>query len=502
MAIYAPYRHKSRKLKSKGPAMYIRNNLTGKKEQLNPLRQQHIGMYACGVTTYDECHIGHAMQAIFFDVMRNLFESQGFAVTYVRNFTDVDDKIIARAKQLNISPKLLAERMVGSSQEDMLSLGIRPASFEPRVSETIPEIIAMISQLISKGLAYSTSTGDVYYRVKEKKDYGKLSHRKVEELLSQTRELSGLESKEDSLDFALWKKDETPDASWDSPWGRGRPGWHIECSAMAKKFLGDSFDIHGGGRDLIFPHHENEIAQSESANGCPYASVWIHSGLLTVDKQKMSKSLGNFITIKDFLKEWHPEILRFCYLQNHYASNIDFSLDLFKTCRRRLIYFYETLFQLSQLQASHSNPTSSTDVDHILSDFEKQFDQAMEDDFNTPVALGEVNKFFKWLNQKLSEKNWVKNPSGLNRIHTFLEKVSTILGVFKDSYPEFLASQKSKILIDLGLSESQLNEWIAQRVKAREEKNWAQSDQIRDTLLAKGLLLRDGADGTTWTVSY
>jgi cysteinyl-tRNA synthetase len=483
--------------------LHIRNTLTGKKELFTPLVNQQVGMYACGVTVYDDCHIGHAMQAIFFDVIRNFLNSQGFKVTYVRNFTDVDDKIIARAKNLSISPKTLAENMIASSLADMQALRIKPADFEPKVSETIPEIIAMISELVDKRIAYATPTGDVYYRVKEKKDYGKLSHRKVEELLNQTREeLVGTENKEDNLDFALWKKDTTVDASWDSPWGRGRPGWHIECSAMAKKHLGVSFDIHGGGRDLVFPHHENEIAQSESANGAAYASLWLHTGLLTVDKQKMSKSLGNFITIKDFLKEWHPEILRLCYLQNHYASNIDFSLDFFKLCRRRLIYYYETLLLVSEIANHTAQLTEATaDETKSIDDFVQSFNSAMCDDFNTPQAFGELNKFFKWLNKKLAERQSLSKTAA-HRALEVLNTVASIFGVFSEDPRFFLQAQKSKILADVGLSEGELQTLIHSRAKAREDKDWAKSDAVRNELLAKGILLKDNQESTTWTVAY
>ncbi|MEZ4742050.1 MAG: cysteine--tRNA ligase [Bdellovibrionota bacterium] len=268
--------------------IYLKNTLSGKKEKLKTIEPGHVKIYACGVTVYDDCHIGHAMQAIYFDVIRNYLEFAGYKVTYVRNYTDVDDKIIDRAQKLGISPRKLADDVITSSIRDMKALGLHPATYEPKVSEVIPEIIEMIKALIEKNAAYATPSGDVYYRVRSKENYGKLSNRNPDDLRSGTREIVEGD-KEDELDFALWKQDTTKDASWQSPWGLGRPGWHIECSAMAKRYLGNSFDIHGGGRDLVFPHHENEIAQSESANGCEYATYWIHSGLLTINKQKMSK---------------------------------------------------------------------------------------------------------------------------------------------------------------------------------------------------------------------
>ena len=328
----------------------VTNTLSGKKEKLIPHEEGHIKIYACGVTVYDHCHIGHAMQAIYFDVMRNYLKFAGYKVTYVRNYTDVDDKIINKAKELNMKPLDLSEKIIKSSIKDMEAIGVKEADREPKVSETIPEIISMIEELIKKGFAYPTSEGDVYYRVQKKADYGKLSNRNVSDLRSNTRDLvQG--GKEDALDFALWKSDLTEGASWESPWGAGRPGWHIECSAMAKKHLGDTFDIHGGGRDLVFPHHENEIAQSESANSCTYCNYWVHSGLLTINKQKMSKSLGNHILISDFVSKYPGEVLRLAYLQYHYSSNVDFSEAVFNNCLKKLLYFYETLQDLDLIAA-------------------------------------------------------------------------------------------------------------------------------------------------------
>ncbi|NDE17689.1 cysteine--tRNA ligase, partial [bacterium] len=375
------------------PQILVTNTLTRRKEPLKSLDPSgnKIRMYACGVTVYDDCHIGHAMQAIFFDVIRRYLEFAGYDVTYVRNFTDVDDKIIDRAKQRGMSPARLAQDMIESSDRDMEAIGVRPADHQPRVSEMIPQIVHMIQDLIRDEAAYATKSGDVYYRVRRKSDYGKLSGRNPDELRSGTRDLVQGD-KEDPLDFALWKKDDVPDASWDSPWGRGRPGWHIECSAMSKEYLGNSFEIHGGGRDLVFPHHENEIAQSESANKAPYASCWMHCGLLTIEKQKMSKSLGNHITIQDFLKSWTPEVLRFGILQYHYSSNVDFSKAVFQQCHRRLLYFYETLDLLNQMAPEKvSAPADPLNHHWLIGEFHK----AMSDDFNTAAALASLNKAMK-----------------------------------------------------------------------------------------------------------
>ncbi|MBP6219391.1 MAG: cysteine--tRNA ligase [Oligoflexales bacterium] len=485
----------------------VRNSLTGNKEPFSPLEKDLVRIYACGVTPYDECHIGHAMQAIFFDVIRNYLECFGYKVIYVRNFTDVDDKIIARAKANGLAPNVLAERMIASSDEDMKALGVRKASHEPKVSENIPEIQAMIHTLLADESAYVSSTGDVYFRVTKKDDYGKLSNRKTSELRSRTRELTGSEEKEDPLDFALWKRDETEGASWDSPWGKGRPGWHIECSAMAKKYLGASFDIHGGGRDLIFPHHENEIAQSEAANHAAYASVWMHSGLLTVEQQKMSKSLGNFITIKAFLRDWHPEVLRFSYLQNHYGSNIDFSLDTFKQCRRRLFYYYETLIELDQRArtgAESANKDLSLAADErSLGEFLTAMHSSMRDDFNTAGAWGEINKLFRWLNQKLSQKDGLP-LSLIEQIQEKIKEISRIFGVLKEVPQSFVEEQRRKILLELGFSsESEIETAIKERALAREEKDWAKGDKIRDQLAERGIVLKDkGTALSGWTFKF
>ncbi len=477
------------------PKIYLNNSLTAKKELFEPIEAGLVKIYACGVTPYDDCHIGHAMQAIYFDIIRNYFESNGYRVIYVRNFTDVDDKIINRAKNMGLSPRHLAETMMSSEKEDMAALKIRPANFQPKVSETIPEIIAMTQALIDSGQAYVTPKGDVYFRVSMKKDYGKLSNRKPEELLTGSRELAGTE-KLDSLDFALWKRDDVPDASWESPWGRGRPGWHIECSAMAKKFLGDSFDIHGGGRDLIFPHHENEIAQSECANHAEFARYWLHSGLLTIKHQKMSKSIGNTITIKAFLKNWHPEVLRIGFLQNQYSSNVNFAEDIFLNCRKRLFYFYKTLDQIDSLDPKIEGSLKPTD-EKELKRVDEDFNSAMADDFNTPLALAVLNKIARWANQKLADPSAVQL---LRKLAEQLRKSAKILGLLQENPATFIDSHKTKILSELGFSETTLLSLIQERQEARQRKAWQESDQVRAQLTEKGISLNDHANGTSWTL--
>jgi cysteinyl-tRNA synthetase len=473
----------------------LTNSLTRRKEPLallNP-NSKHVGIYACGVTVYDDCHIGHAMQAIYFDILRSYLKYCGYNVTYVRNYTDVDDKIINRAREKGISPAKLAAEMIDGSIRDMAAIGVKPADFEPKVSENIPEIIAMIEQLIANGYAYPTKSGDVYYRVRKKSDYGKLSNRKPDELKSGTRDIVAGE-KEDELDFALWKNDSTPDASWQSPWGLGRPGWHIECSAMSCKHLGKSFEIHGGGRDLIFPHHENEIAQSEAANGAQYASIWMHSGLLTIEQQKMSKSLGNHITIKKFLSEWPAEVLRLGFLMNHYSSNIDFSQHFFQTCMKRLLYYYEGLVAMSEYSGD-----LKAEPDQKLID---EFNAAMADDLNTVSAISAINLAFKRARELMTGKKNPQKQKDVAAIASAIRQSSDVLGLFKTDPETEIHSLKTKILPSLGITESEIKAAITQRQEARAAKDFAKGDAVRDHMAAKGIELRDSPAGTIWSIKF
>lgn len=482
-------------------AISIFNTLSGKMEALKPLRDGEVSLYACGVTTYDDCHIGHAMQAIFFDVIRNFLQYAGYRVIYVRNFTDVDDKVIARAGTLGISPDELSAKLVAASREDMAALQIKPATHEPRVSENIPQIIEMVTNLIEKGFAYATQDGDVYFRVRNKNDYGKLSNRKPDELKSGTRDIIAGD-KEDELDFALWKRDDTKGASWPSPWGPGRPGWHIECSAMARRYLGETIDIHGGGRDLVFPHHENEIAQSEAASGKPFSSYWAHSGLLTINHQKMSKSLGNHIPIKVFLKSWPAEVLRLAFLRTHYRSNIDFSTAVFAECRRRLLYYYESLLSLDELVASEESISAETlenfDPSGILRDFEKE----MADDFNTCNAVAVLNGAFRKANELLSTKKSPRQIKSAQGYILALRKAGEVLGLLQANPGEFIDTLKDQVLPELGLTRDAIAQMITQRSEARAAKNFAESDRIRSELEQKGILLKDQRQGTAWSIQF
>ena len=476
-------------------AIYLTNTLTGKKQPLKLLdpASNHVGIYACGVTVYDDCHIGHAMQAIYFDILRSYLRYCGYKVTYVRNYTDVDDKIINRAKERGISPAKLASDVIAGSVRDMSALGVMPADFEPKVSENIPEIIAMTKSLIDKGFAYATKSGDVYYRVRQKSDYGKLSNRKPDELLSGTRNIVAGE-KEDDLDFALWKADTTRDASWQSPWGSGRPGWHIECSAMACKHLGKSFEIHGGGRDLVFPHHENEIAQSEAANDAPYANVWIHSGLLTIDQQKMSKSLGNHISIQKFLSEWPAEVLRLGFLMNHYTSNIDFSKPFFQTCHKRLLYYYEGLTAMDEYTAGQTAPADSNTLE--------AFHAAMSDDLNTVSAISAMNKSFKVARELLNGKKSPQKQAEVAAIANAIRETGNVLGLFRGQAAEQVQQLKVKLLPVLGITEADIATAIEARRDARAAKDFARGDAVRDQMAARGIELRDTPQGPVWSIKF
>lgn len=476
----------------------ITNTLDGKKSIFKPLEKDHFKIYACGVTVYDHCHIGHAMQAIYFDVIRNYLKFAGYKVTYVRNYTDVDDKIINKARELGMAPLELSESIIESSISDMNAIGVKPADYEPKVSECMSEIIDMVQLLIDNGFAYATREGDVYYRVNRKDDYGKLSNRKVGELLSNTRDLvSG--GKEDPLDFALWKSEETEGANWDSPWGKGRPGWHIECSAMAKKYLGDTFDIHGGGRDLVFPHHENEIAQSEAANGKEYCQCWMHSGLLTIDKQKMSKSLGNHILISEFVKKYPGEVLRLAYLQNHYTSNVDFSESVFNTCLKKLLYFYETLLELEPF-AKKSESAGEFLEGHNPEGLKESFHKEMSNDFSTVGALRDLHIAMKQARDLIKAKKSVKkNFTAKAYIDTFKDLFG-VLGLLQQEPAQFIEGLKLKIIPQLGITVDEIEDNIHKRQQARANKDFAVSDELRNALLERGIELMDTPDGTKWTI--
>jgi len=479
----------------------VYNTLTKRREAFEPLEDKKVSIYACGVTVYDICHIGHAMQAIIYDVIRNYFKMLGFEVIYVRNYTDVDDKIIKRAQELGVPALEHSRRMIDCSQRDLALLGVKPADIEPKVSEHIPEIIALIQSLVDKGSAYAAD-GDVYFAVNAYAEYGKLSNRSPDDMLSGAR-VEVNPKKRSPLDFALWKSAKDGEISWDSPWGKGRPGWHIECSAMSMKYLGRTFDIHGGGKDLIFPHHENEIAQSEAATGSPYAKCWIHNGLVTVQGRKMSKSFNNFMSIEDAVAAYYPETIRFTILSHHYASNIDFNEKGFHDAYHRLIYFYNTLKRLEELRAAYPDASPEPPPGVTPPDVRAAFIQAMNDDFNTAVAIREVGAAFKFINDLLAAKKpKLKQKAGvLLAVGDALRPCLDVLGLLQTPPAQALAEIQDYLIRCKGVDKAAIEAKVEARNAARAAKDWALADQIRDELVDAGVAVMDGPNGTEWQIT-
>lgn len=482
--------------------MRIYNAYSGMKEEFVPMETGKVKMYACGITVYDECHIGHARQAIIFDIISRYLKYRGYEVTYVRNYTDVDDKIIARANALNMNVLAYSQKKVDEAEEDLSALHVIDADIKPKASEYIERIIRFTDGLIQKGHAYSTARGDVYYSVESFDSYGKLSNRNTDELLSGVRK-DVEEGKQNPLDFALWKSAKEGEISWDSPWGKGRPGWHIECSAMVLNTLGESIDIHGGGKDLIFPHHENEIAQSEAFTGKPFAKYWVHNGLITINGQKMSKSLGNSLTIKQALSLYHPEIIRYAMVEKHYSSNVDLSEKVFQLAENQLYYFYHTLANMNAYKESNGTHTDGTVIDPAFIDaIEKAFIEAMDDDFNTAAAIAQLFSICKYANTLISNK---KHSGGnisvtLLKIKDKITAMFSLLGLLQETPESFLAELKNKHLKNLGITPDEIQDFILQRNKAKQEKNYEAADKIRNELSERGIILNDGKEGTRWDI--
>jgi len=493
----------------------IHNTLTGKKEDFVPLHEKKVGMYACGVTVYDLCHIGHARSAIVFDIVHRYFRYRGYEVTFVRNFTDIDDKIIKRANEEGVDYKTIAEKYISEFNVDMGGLGLEKPSVEPKATEHIPEMIRLISTLIERGVAYQ-SGGDIFFSVRKFENYGKLSKRNLEEMQAGARvEID--EKKENPLDFALWKASKPGEPFWESPWGKGRPGWHIECSVMSQKYLGETLDIHGGGRDLIFPHHENEIAQSEAATGKTFARYWIHNGFVNINKEKMSKSLGNILTIKEILKNWHPEVLRLFFLSHHYRSPIDYSEDSFAEAKLGLDRFYTTLNSIQEelykpmTPKTLPSPSMGKGVGggvsaieacrQTIDSFQARFEEAMDDDFNTAQALGNFYDLQTHLNSLLSLSKGQPTEEIASLFKKGLDHFAGkgwVFGLFRDNPEKYLARQKKEGLKKLNLTEQAILRSIEERNLARKEKNWKRADEIRNDLLSKGIILEDTPSGTNW----
>ncbi len=479
-------------------ALRVYNTLTGKKEAFQPLVPGKVGMYVCGVTVYDYCHIGHARANIVFDIVYRYLQYSQYDVTYVRNYTDVDDKIINRANERGISSQQLSEEFIQAFDEDMAALGLRKPTHEPKATEHIAQIIALVEQLIAKGMAYEAA-GDVYYSVGTFPAYLKLSKRNMDEMQSGARIAPG-EQKRNPMDFALWKAAKPGEPSWESPWGPGRPGWHIECSAMSSTLLGDTFDIHGGGRDLIFPHHENEIAQSEGASGKPFVKYWMHNGFVNINQEKMSKSLGNFFTIRDILKRYDPEVVRFFILTAHYRSPVDFSDQNLKDAQAGLSRFYEAL------QAAVDAVDGCPESDVVTAEgeqLEAQFREAMDDDFNTAQAIGHLFEGVRTINRLIAEKKFRKNADKVASVRALRSKIAElgdVLGLFVSDPASWLKKQNLKRLHEIGLTEAAVMAAIEERLVARGSKDFARADQIRDELAQQGVELLDSPGGTTWKV--
>ncbi|MGH7964089.1 MAG: cysteine--tRNA ligase [Candidatus Binatia bacterium] len=473
--------------------MRFYNTLTGKDEEFVPLTPGKVGMYVCGVTVYDRSHIGHARALVTFDVIYRYLRFLGNEVTFVRNFTDVDDKIIIRANQRGISAQELSEQYIGEFNDDMQALRCLPPTHEPRATHHIPEMIALIQELEATGLAYAVD-GDVYFAVDRFSGYGKLSHRRLEEMMAGAR-VEVDERKRHPMDFALWKAGKPGEPWWESPWGQGRPGWHIECSAMSSRYLGQPFDIHGGGSDLIFPHHENEIAQSEGAKGRILARYWLHNGMVTVEQEKMSKSLGNFLTISDALVKTTPEVLRLILLSTHYRMPLDFSEQRIEEAEKGLTRIYETLARADAITRSPAPPLTSASA-HAPSSLLARFREAMDDDCNTARALGVIFETVREMNRALD----AGEITSLEQPRQGLAVIGSVLGIMSEEPATFLEKQRQRGLTQTQLTPEAIEQLIAERAAARKARDFTRADALRASLEDLGIVLQDSPTGTTWKI--
>ena len=490
--------------------LHVYNTLTRNKEEFIPLEPGKVKFYACGVTVYDHCHIGHARSSIVFDVIYRYLRHIGFEVTYVRNFTDIDDKIIRRANEEGADYRTIAERYIAAFYEDMDALGVLHPDEEPLATDNIPGMIEIIGTLMEKGFAYQSGP-DVYFEVERFSGYGKLSGRQLEDMTAGARvEVDA--NKRNPLDFVLWKGSKPGEPSWESPWGPGRPGWHIECSAMGRRYLGETFDIHGGGRDLVFPHHENEIAQSEAAFGVPFARFWLHNGFVNINNEKMSKSLGNFFTIRDVLKKVHPESLRLFVLSKHYRSPVDFSDETVAEAERSLERLYGTLEavqeRVSDLPdapvADKALRAQDAELFDEIAALPASFIEAMDNDFNTAQALGYLFGLQRHLQRFMDRfgQKKLKGPAAVLawKGATTLREHSGILGLTGGDAGRFFEEQKKLKLSSTGLTEEEVERAIESRHLARQEKNFAEADAIRLRLEEKHIVLEDSPKGTRWRI--
>ena len=485
-------------------SMHIYNSLTRKKEEFVPLKPGQVSMYVCGITAYDYCHIGHARSAVVFDVLVRYLRYIGMQVTFVRNFTDVDDKIINRANREGTDFETIARTYIDAFYTDMDRLGILRADIEPKATEHIKEMIELCENLITKGHAYSTPSGDVYFRVRSYGDYGKLSGRNIEDLMSGARIEPG-EEKEDPLDFALWKGAKPGEPSWPSPWGPGRPGWHIECSAMSERYLPLPFDIHGGGQDLAFPHHENERAQTEAATDKQFVRYWVHNGFVQINSEKMSKSLNNFVTIRDILANYLPEVLRFFLITKHYRSPLDYTSDALEESERALKRIYLTKAAAEAHVAGtkwNATPLPAEIVVEATA-LEAKWDESMADDMNTAAALGHVFVLMKIVNRILEDKTLKKSEQGRDMIRHALklfERWGEVLGLFLMPSSDFLTQLKENRVLRKKIDTTLIQAKLEERQESRAAKDFARSDAIRDELLTLGVTIQDTAQGVQWDV--
>ena len=466
--------------------MKIFNTLTRRKEEFVPLEEGKVKMYVCGPTVYNLIHIGNARPMIIFDTVRRYMEYKGYEVNYVSNFTDVDDKIIKKAIEEGVSAEEISTRYIKECKKDMADMNVKPATTSPQATQEIQGMIDMIQTLIDKGYAYPAADGTVYFRVKKFKEYGKLSHKNLDDLQSGFRSLkvSGEDQKEDQLDFVLWKPKKEGEPSWPSPWCDGRPGWHIECSVMSKKYLGEEIDIHAGGEDLIFPHHENEIAQSECCNGKIFARYWMHNGFLNIDNRKMSKSLGNFRTVRQIGEQYDLQVLRFFMLNAHYRSPLNFSADLMEAAKNSLERILEAAGKLSDRKDNGAAENITEEELALLKEaegFVTKFEAAMDDDFNTADALAAIFELVKFANTNVDENSSREFAGGL---YEELFKLSDVLG---------LKIEKKEEILD-----KEIEDLIQERQAARKAKDFQRADEIRDELLKKGIILKDTREGVKW----
>lgn len=460
--------------------MKILNTLTRRKEEFKPINEGKVGIYVCGPTVYDYIHIGNARPMIVFDTLRRYLEYKGYEVNYVSNFTDVDDKIIKRANAEGVDASVITERYIAEVKKDMAALNVREATTHPKATEEIPDMIEMVKTLIEKDYAYEVN-GTVYFRTRKFKDYGKLSKKNIDDLRSGNRDLlvSGIDEKEDPLDFVLWKPKKEGEPSWPSPWGDGRPGWHLECSVMSKKYIGDVIDIHAGGEDLIFPHHENEIAQSEAANGTEFARYWMHNGFLKINNEKMSKSLGNFFTVREIAEKYPLQVIRFFMLSAHYRSPLNFSAELVEASKNGLERILTAVDRLKSINGTDG------DVDKSVADemdaFVKKYEDAMDDDLNTADAISVIFELVKYANVNVTEES---SKATVELVLNTIEKLCDILGIITEKKEEIL--------------DSDIEALIEERQAARKAKNFARADEIRDQLSSMGIILEDTREGVKW----